>query len=95
MIRIETTAEFDAEGRFVGQAQVSVTPGIHRVTVVVSDVETEPDSEGLIAQETVEPHLEEIDGILVWTGPVPEGIDTAAREILEERAERFLRGPFE
>ena len=95
MIRIETTAEFDAEGRFVGHTQVSVTPGIHRVTVVVSDVDTELDCEGQLAQQTGEPYLKNIDGVLVWTGPVPEGIDTAARDILEERAERFLRGPFE
>lgn len=95
MIRIETTAEFDADGRFVGQAQVAVTPGTHRVTVVVSDVDPEIDCDGQLAQQTGTPHLKNIDGILVWTGPVPEGIDTSARDILEERAERLLSGSCE
>lgn len=36
MIRIETTAEFDTEGRFTVTAQgPKLTPGAHRVVVVV------------------------------------------------------------
>lgn len=37
MIRIETTAEFDAEGRFTGKLLEAVSPGAHRVIVVVEE----------------------------------------------------------
>lgn len=39
MIRIETTAEFDAEGKFVltGQSGEPISPGQHRVVVLIGE----------------------------------------------------------
>ncbi|HUQ71540.1 MAG TPA: hypothetical protein VM165_18575 [Planctomycetaceae bacterium] len=52
MIRIETTAEFDAEGRFTATGQTSsvVTPGPHQVVMLVTEVtdstaKSDPDTE--------------------------------------------------
>jgi hypothetical protein len=48
MIRIETTAEFDAEGRFTatGQSPTAVAPGPHRIVVFLDEpADTSPASD--------------------------------------------------
>jgi hypothetical protein len=97
MIRIETTAEFDAEGQFTvtGQTPLPVSPGSHRVTVILEE-SVAPRSAALRpGDDTGHPLLKWIDGVLVWTGPVSSDIDTAHREILDERDRRMLEGPWE
>ncbi len=94
MIRIETIAEFDAEGRFTvtGQAAVAVSPGPHLVTVVVDEIE--PASQPTI-EDTDDPMLKRINGVLVWTGKLLEDPEEVRRRLDEERTQQLLYGPFE
>ncbi len=91
MIRIETTAEFDAEGRFAlqGQTHVPVAPGTHRVTVVVSDAETEEPVECSASA------LQKVGNVLVFTGTLLEDPEDVRRRLDEEATRRMLEGPFE
>ena len=97
MIRIETTAEFDAAGRFTvtGRAPQQVSPGVHRATIVI-DIPVIPKSSALIpGEETGHPLLEWEDGVLVWTGPIQPGLETAHRDMTDERERQIVEGPWE
>lgn len=97
MIRIETTAEFDAEGRFTlqGQSLVPVTPGKHRVTVVISATEGTQEEKPIAVEDTDDPMLKRINGVLVWTGRLLEDPEETRRRLDDEQTERYLHGPFE
>jgi hypothetical protein len=83
MIRIETIAEFDAEGRFTvtGQATEAVAPGPHRVTLEVAD-QSAPTS---IVGATNEPALKRINNVLVLTGQMTEDPEKVRQRLDEER----------
>lgn len=97
MIRIETTAEFDAEGRFIARGQVlrPVTPGSHRVTIVLAESESTSTDETTVIEDTDDPLLKRINGVLVWTGQILETPDETRKRLDEEQTERILNGPFE
>ena len=96
MIRIETTAEFDAEGRFTvsGQTTEPISPGVHPIAITIG--ETRPPLES-----TVEPPsstLIERNG-LVLINAQPQfdaNIDIVEmiRQVREER-EQFVLGGWE
>lgn len=97
MIRIETTAEFDAEGRFTvhGQINLPVTPGAHPVTVELAESESTNADETTVIEDTDDPMLKRINGVLVWTGQILETPDETRKRLDEEQTERILNGPFE
>jgi hypothetical protein len=87
MIRIETTAEFDAEGRFTatGQSPTAVAPGPHRIVVLVDDpTSSEPTS------VSDEPPLKWVDGLLVFTGEFLEDPEEVRRRLDDERMRELL-----
>lgn len=99
MIRIETTAEFDADGKFVltGQTGEPVPPGEHRVVVLIGEAET--------ADKPVEPPKTDADsssclcverGLLLLSAPLLPGKQPSVLEILDqirrEREEELIRG---
>lgn len=87
MIRIETTAEFDAEGRFTatGQTSSAVAPGSHRIVILVDErAATKP------MPATVEPPLKWVDGLLVFTGEFLEDPEEVRRRLEDERMRELL-----
>lgn len=85
MIHIEATAQFDAEGRFTGQAPSAVEPGSHRILILVDEpVQTEPPS------TADEPPLKWIDGLLVFTGELLEDPEEVRRRLDDERMRELL-----
>lgn len=84
MIRIETTAEFDAQGHFTvsGQTTEPIDAGSHRVVVILDEV----------AAKTPESPLKKIGNVLVYTGTVYEDAESARRRLDEERLREFV-GP--
>ena len=94
MIRIETTADFDADGRFVltGKVPTPVAPGRHRVTIVISDADVSRKSEATALQEGDDPLLQRINGVLVWSGQLLEGPEETRQRLDDERTEHLLRG---
>lgn len=94
MIRIETTAEFDAEGRFTlqGQSAVPVPPGKHRVTVVISEPDALTEAKAVAVEDTDDPLLKRINGVLVWTGQLLEHPDVTRQRLDDERTEQLLHG---
>jgi hypothetical protein len=91
MIRIETTAEFDADGRFTatGQAPRSVTPGSHRISILVEEPATlEPATPRSV--ETTESPLQWVDGLLVFTGEMLEDPDEVLQRLDDERMRQLL-----
>ncbi len=97
MIRIETTAEFDAEGRFTvtGQVQAPVTPGPHRVTVVITEGAPIRPVKPETIEDTDDPMLKRINGVLVWTGELLEDPEEVRQKLDEQRTQQFLSGQFE
>lgn len=91
MIRIETIAEFDAEGRFTvsGQATIGVSPGPHRVTVEVEESDSSQQA------DVSEPPLQKIGNVFVLTGSYDGDPESVRRQLDQETAEQLLRGPFE
>lgn len=89
MIRIETIAEFDADGRFTltGQSTEAVVPGSHHVVVLVDD--PSPSSE---EADALDPALKRINGILVYTGQILEDPEKVRQRLDEERMQLLL-GP--
>lgn len=53
MIRIETIAEFDAEGRFTvtGKSTVAVSPGSHRVTLEVEEPQVQSTQSAIVNED--------------------------------------------
>jgi hypothetical protein len=97
MIRIETTAEFGTDGHFTvtGKSPQPLSPGIHRATIVIDEPVT-PKSRSLVpGEDTGHPLLEWEDGVLVWTGPIQPGLETAHRDITDERERQIVEGPWE
>jgi hypothetical protein len=94
MIRIETTADFDAEGRFTlqGQSAVPVTPGKHRVTVVISEADASTVAEPVIVEGADDQMLQRINGVLVWTGQLLEDPETTRERLDDERTDQLLYG---
>lgn len=89
MIRIETTADFDAEGRFTGQTPSTVTPGPHRVLMLIE----EPASSEPAASDAVpaaEPPLKWVDGLLLITGELLEDPEEVRRRLDDERMRDLL-----
>lgn len=82
MIRIETIAEFDADGRFTvtGQSTSTVGPGSHRVTLELTEPEAAPPNEPAHS-----PALQRINGVLVLTGQILEDPERVRQRLDEER----------
>jgi hypothetical protein len=96
MIRIETTAEFDAEGKFTvtAQAPMPVPPGSHPIIIQVPEINS--DTEGLPAAEAdSEPAWKKVGELLVFTGELLEDPEEVRRRLDEERARQLFYGPFE
>lgn len=94
MIRIETTAEFDAEGRFalVGQTQVSIAPGPRRVTIVINDADLLREPNAVALQKREDALLQRVNGVLVWTGRLLEDPEEARQRLDDEWIDWLLRG---
>jgi hypothetical protein len=90
MIRIETTAEIDADGQLTVacQAPKGSPPGAHKTVVFVCGVYLPDDPAAQPQPEGDGSYLKRINGRLVWTGPLPEPTE----RIYDERAERILWG---
>ncbi len=99
MIRIETTAEFDADGKFVltGQSGEPISPGEHRVVVLIGETETAekpveaserdaPSSSGLCVER----------GLLLLSAPPLPGNHLSVMDVLDqirrEREDELIRG---
>jgi len=97
MIRIETTAEFDAQGRFTvrGQAPQGVSPGQHRVTIELEEPVAIVSSPTEVIEDTDDPMLKRINGVLVWTGHLLEDPDEVRRRLDDEQTDRLLSGQCE
>jgi hypothetical protein len=94
MIRIETTADVDTEGRLTLTAQFpqSVTPGPHRVTLVLDESVAAAPKPTPHIEDTDDPLLKRINGVLVWTGQLLEDPEAARRRLDDERADQLLHG---
>jgi hypothetical protein len=92
VIRIETTAEFDSQGRFIasGQSPSAVAPGPHRIVVLVEEPAAQQMAPQLSEAPTTSP-LERVGGVLVFTGQLLEDPETVRQRLDEERL-RFLLG---
>ncbi len=79
MIRIETTATFDAEGRISisDRIDVPVVPGTHRIVLEVCDVDP------AVGRDTSTPVLVREHGLLlINAAPIP-GADLSVARILD------------
>jgi hypothetical protein len=97
MIRIETTATFDAEGHveIPLQSAVPVSPGTYRISMTISDPVTAQQGESHDPTVAEYPELERIDGILVYKGVLLEDPETVRQRLDDERARQLLFGPSE
>lgn len=98
MVRIETTAELDAEGRFSasGQAPQSVPPGVHRVIIFVDDQPVSADSTARDAGEHRSCLIERDGAFLLDAEPLPGAeMDIVAmiESVRRERDEHILGRP--
>ena len=82
MIRIETTAAFDADGTFIGRMVKPVPPGEHKVIVEVDESDP-PDG------------LRKDGNIWVLDCVASETVEEVQRRLDEESMRRILEGPFE
>lgn len=97
MIRIETTAEFDADGNFTVTAQIPmpVPPGSHPIIIQVPEINSGA-GDGLPAAEAdSEPAWKTVGELLVFTGELLDDPETVRRRLDEERAHQLFYGPFE
>jgi hypothetical protein len=93
MIRIGTTAEFDAEGRFTvtGQTTEPISPGTHPVMVEIQESST-----GARKTTTaVPPGLRKEGHIWVLDCVGAEDPEEVRQRLDEEATRRILEGPFE
>jgi hypothetical protein len=88
MIRIETTAEFDAEGRFTvkGTTTERVAPGPHRVLVVLAEAEVEE------VRPVEEPPLRKVGNVLVFEGTFEEAPEVVRQRLDEESLREWTKG---
>lgn len=84
MIRIQTTAEFDADGKFTGQTTEPVPPGSYTIEIVV------PDSPSVAFTDQLdEPMYVEQHGLLLLNvKPLPDALIDMRELIQQERNER-------
>jgi hypothetical protein len=96
MIRIETTAKFDAEGRFTvtGRTTQSVSPGEHSVVVEVDENPPQAVSE-CMPSSVDEPAFKKVGNLWVFTGETLEDPEEVRRRLDDEYVHRMLNGPFE
>ncbi len=92
MIRIQTTAEFDAEGRFTGRIMEPVPPGVHPIDVMIEEQET-------LLKPTDPPSsdfgLRKEGNVWVLDCTYSEDPEDVRRRLDEESMRQMLEGPWE
>jgi hypothetical protein len=84
MIHIQTTAEFDADGRFTGQTTEPVPPGSHPVAMMIEDAPSIPSGD-----QSNEPTFVEENGLLLLNvPPLPGALIDIVALIQQARDER-------
>lgn len=88
MIRIETTAEFDTEGKFTvtGTTTEPVSPGSHTVVLLVNDSAAPKTT----VNQNAEAPLQRINGMLVFTGQLLEDPEEVRQRLDDERLRQLL-----
>lgn len=83
MIRIETIVEFDADGRFTvsGQSTSAVSPGPHRVTLVVDEPQI----------ASAEPAVVDENGLFLLNIEPQDGADVDIVRLIEADRESRLQ----
>jgi hypothetical protein len=84
MIRIRTTAEFDADGRFTGRTTEPVPPGSHLVAMLIEEAPSIPP-----VDQCNEPTFVEENGLLLLNvKPLPGALIDIVALIQQARDER-------
>jgi|GEM_PF-5885926 len=95
MIRIQTIADFDTNGRFTvtGQTTEAVPPGPHPVVVEFPESTAAPVTSEV--ESAAEPTLVQVGNLLLISGKILEDPEAVRRRLDEERAHQLLYGHFE